>query len=61
MDESDGEEEFKFEKISHVTANAIQKARLVKDLSQAQLAKAINEKTGVVVEIENGTARYNAD
>ena len=29
-------------------------------MSQAQLAKAINEKNSVVTEIEAGTAAYNA-
>ena len=30
-------------------------------MTQAQLAKACNEKTTVIVEVENGTARYNAN
>lgn len=57
----EGDEEIKFETISHECAAAVQAARLVKDLSQAELAKAVNEKTGTIIEIENGTARYNAD
>ncbi len=57
----DENEEIKFETISHECAQAIQAARLAKEMSQAQLAKAINEKTGLVVDIEHGTAPYNAD
>ena len=32
-----------------------------KELSQAQLAKAVNEKPGVIVDLENGSGQYNAD
>lgn len=47
--------------MSHECAAAIQAARMVKDMSQAQLAKAVNEKTGLIVDIEHGTASYNPD
>ena len=30
-------------------------------MTQAQLAKAINEKTGLIVELETGEAPYNPD
>ena len=39
----------------------MQAARLAKDWSQAELAKKVNEKTGTIVEIENGTALYHPD
>ena len=29
-------------------------------MTQTQLAKAVNEKASAIVDIENGTARYNA-
>ena len=57
----DENEEIKFETISHECAAAIQAARLAKELSQAQLAHAVNEKTGLIVDLEHGTAAYNAD
>ena len=57
----DDGEEIKYEKVSMDCAKAIQKARLEKEMTQAQLAKAINEKTGTVVEIESGEASYNPD
>ncbi|CDW73276.1 UNKNOWN [Stylonychia lemnae] len=55
----DDDEEIKYEKITLECARAIQKARLEKEWSQAQLAKAINEKTGLIVDIESGEAPYN--
>ena len=55
------DEEIKYEKISLDCARAVQKARLEKEWSQAQLAKAVNEKTGLIVDIESGVASYNAD
>ena len=57
----DDDEEIKYEKVTLDCAKAIQKARLEKEMTQAQLAKAINEKTGLVVEIEAGEAPYNPD
>ena len=47
--------------MSHECATAIANARTGKEWSQAKLAQAINEKTGVIVDLENGTAAYNAD
>ena len=58
---NDFDEEIKYEKISLDCARAVQKARLEKEWSQAQLAKAVNEKTGLINDIEAGTAVYNAD
>ena len=46
--------------MSHKCASAVQNARLQANLTQTQLAKACNVKTTEIVEIENGTARYNA-
>ena len=57
----DENEEIKYETVNHDCAIAVQNARMAKELTQAQLAKAINEKTSVVVDIENGTAVYNAE
>ena len=57
----EGDEEIKYELVSHVCAAAVQAARLVKDWSQAELAKKVNEKTGEIIDLENGSSRYNAD
>ena len=46
--------------MSHKCASSVQNARLQANLTQTQLAKACNVKTTEIVEIENGTARYNA-
>merc|ERR1712110_885547 len=54
------EEEIKFETVSHKCASSVQNARLQANMTQAQLAKACNVKTTEIVEVENGTARYNA-
>lgn len=56
-----GNEESKFETVSHVCSAAVSAARTAAKLSQADLAKRVNEKTSTIVELENGTARYNAD
>ena len=55
------DEEQKLEVVSHECAVAVANARHAKQWSQAQLAKAVNEKTGMIVDIENGSAPYNAD
>ena len=54
------EEEIKYETVSHKCASSVQNARLQANMTQAQLAKACNVKTTEIVEVENGTARYNA-
>jgi ribosome-binding protein aMBF1 (putative translation factor) len=59
MYDEDDEHQVEMEKVTHVLSEAIQQARAKKEWTQAQLAKAINEKTGVVVEYENGSAVYN--
>ena len=57
----DSDEEIKYELVSHDCAEAIQKARMSKEWTQTQLAKACNEKVGLINDIEKGTATYNAD
>ena len=57
----DSDEEVKLETISHECALAVQTGRLAKDWSQAQLAKAVNEKTNTIIDIEAGHAQYSAD
>ena len=57
----DEDEEIKFERYSHVCANSVKAARTDSGKTQAQLAKMVNEKTSTIVELENGTGRYNAD
>ncbi len=57
----DENEEIKFEQVSHECAIAVQNARLAKDWSQAELAKKVNEKTSAIVDLENGSGKYNAD
>ena len=47
--------------VTHECSVAIKNARTKKEMSQTQLAKAVNEKTGVIVDLENGSAAYNAD
>lgn len=57
----DENEEIKYETYSHECAIAVQNARMAKDWSQAELAKKVNEKTGAIVDLENGSGKYNAD
>ena len=56
----DGDEEVKYETVSHKCASSVQSARIGANMTQTQLAKAVNEKSSAIVDIENGTARYNA-
>jgi hypothetical protein len=51
----------KFETYSKKCAQAVSEARLKANLGQSQLATKINEKTSVIVELENATGRYSAD
>ena len=57
----DDNEDIKYETVTQECAIAIQNARLAKDWSQAELAKKVNEKTSAIIDLENGTAMYNAD
>ena len=57
----DEDEEIKYETVSHTCAQAVKAARMAAEMTQTALAKKVNEKTSTVVEVENGTARYNAD
>ena len=55
------DEEIKFEIISHTCAMSVKNARMAAEMTQAALAKKCNEKPASIVDVENGTARYNAD
>ena len=50
----------KFETYSTVCSNAVSAARMEAKMTQAQLATKVNEKTATIVELENGTGRYQA-
>ena len=52
--------ELKYELYSHVCATAVSNARMEAKLTQAQLATKVNEKTATIVELENGSGRYDA-
>ena len=47
--------------MSHVCATEVAEARTKANLTQAQLASKVNEKPSVIIDVEKGTARYNAD
>ena len=49
------------EMVSHTCAMSIKNARLQADLTQAQLAKKINEKTSLINELENASCKYSAE
>jgi ribosome-binding protein aMBF1 (putative translation factor) len=55
------DEEIKFETVSHACAQSVKNARMAAEMTQAILAKKVNEKPSTIVDLENGTARYNAD
>lgn len=55
----EGTEPAAFDRVSMEVRQAIQKARLEKKMSQAELAKQINERPQVVQEYENGKAVPN--
>ena len=50
-----------FETVSHVCATEVAEARTKANLTQAQLASKVNEKPSVIIDVEKGVARYNAD
>ena len=50
----------KFETYSTVCSNAVANARMEAKLTQAQLATKVNDRTAAIVELENGTGRYDA-
>ena len=52
--------EIKFETYSHVCSSAVSNARMDAKLTQAQLATKVNEKTATIVELENGSGKYDA-
>ena len=47
--------------MSHVCAQSVKNARMAAEMTQQILAKKVNEKPSTIIEVENGTARYNAD
>ncbi|XP_053993193.1 uncharacterized protein LOC128884131 [Hylaeus volcanicus] len=51
IDEDTGN--YHINRVSHDFATALQKARLAKKMTQAELAKAVNEKTSVINDYEN--------
>ena len=59
LEDHDGSK-IEVEMISHTCAMSVKNARISSNLTQAQLAKKINEKTSVITEIENGACKYNA-
>ena len=50
-----------FELVSHKCATEVAEARTKANLTQTQLASKVNEKPSAIIEVEKGTARYNAD
>ena len=59
-EETAGYEEIKYETVSTQCAHAISQARTSAKMTQGDLAKKAGIKPGVLVDIENGTARYEA-
>lgn len=53
------EETFHVKKVSKEFAKQIVQARLAKNWTQKDLARAMNETTNVIASFENGTAIYN--
>ena len=47
--------------ISHTCAMSVKNARIQAQMTQAQLAKKINEKTSVINEVEMGNYKYSAE
>ena len=57
LDEDTGD--YHIDRVSHDFATALQKARLKKKMTQAELAKAVNEKPSVINAYENKNAIPN--
>uniref|UniRef100_A0A7S3MXX3 HTH cro/C1-type domain-containing protein n=1 Tax=Strombidium inclinatum TaxID=197538 RepID=A0A7S3MXX3_9SPIT len=53
--------EIKYETVSHECAQAVQEARLAAKMTQEKLAHTIGQKTSIIHDIENGSAKYNAN
>ena len=53
-------EEVKIETVSHTCAQAVSEARTAAGMTQAQLAAKVGIKASLLVDIENGSAQYNA-
>merc|ERR1712127_407338 len=52
--------QIKYETYTHTCSSAVANARIEAQMTQAQLATKVNEKTSTIVELENGTGRYDA-
>ena len=52
--------QIKYETYTHTCSSDVANARIAAKLTQAQLATKVNERTTTIVEIENGTGRYEA-
>jgi len=50
----------KYETYSHTCSSAVANARIEAQMTQAQLATKVNERPSTIVELENGTGRYDA-
>ena len=61
VDDEKYTDEIHYETITHECAQAVSEARLAAKLTQDKLAHQIGQKTAVIVEIENGSARYDAN
>ena len=59
--DNDYQEEEKYETVSHTCAQSVVEARNNAGMTQNQLAQKIGCKNSMVVDIENGTARYDAN
>ena len=57
----DEDEEIKYEIVSHTCAQSVKNARMDAAMTQTALAILVNEKPQTIIDVENGTARYNAD
>ena len=60
IDDDNHFEEVKLETVSHTCAQAVSEARTSAGLTQTQLAAKCGIKASMLVDIENGTAHYNA-
>ena len=59
VDDEYYDQETKMETVSHTCAMSIQTARLAKNMTQDQLAKAAKERLAVIKDYEAGTGQYN--
>ena len=55
------QEEEHYELVSHTCAQSVSEARLKANLTQNQLAQKVGEKNSTIVDIENASAKYDAN